>query len=93
MAPKNDRWLKSYATALSEEKYSEKTRLAESKDEIMNTKPNPMSVRSQATIKRLRSLTLKENPPTQTFTASKLETISNIASKIIHKDLMLKKRL
>ncbi|GFY31335.1 hypothetical protein TNCV_752931 [Trichonephila clavipes] len=38
----------------------------------MPTKPHPKNVQKQATIKKVNSLMLKENPPTKRFIASKL---------------------
>ncbi|GFU36185.1 transposable element Tc3 transposase [Trichonephila clavipes] len=53
----------------------------------MTTKPHPRTVRMQATIKKVKSLTLKENSPIQRFISSKLEMSSGPERKIIHKDL------
>ncbi|GFU84856.1 hypothetical protein TNCV_2127971 [Trichonephila clavipes] len=50
----------------------EKKRLAESKYENMITKRHPKTVRTQTTLKKAKSLILKESQPTQRFFASKL---------------------
>ncbi|GFV66296.1 hypothetical protein TNCV_2737101 [Trichonephila clavipes] len=55
----------------------------------MTTKPHPKTVRTLETIKKVKSLILEENPPTQRFIASKLGTPSNTVCKIIQ-DIPLK---
>ncbi|GFW87632.1 hypothetical protein TNCV_4485971 [Trichonephila clavipes] len=52
----------------------------------MNTKPRPMTVRTQSTIKKAKSLILKENPPTQRFIASKLRMSPDTESLAIHQN-------
>ncbi|GFW54357.1 hypothetical protein TNCV_3703171 [Trichonephila clavipes] len=57
----------------------------------MTTKPHPKTVRTQATIKKVKSLILKENTQTQKFITSELGIPSGTVSKIIHNDFKLKK--
>ncbi|GFW21540.1 hypothetical protein TNCV_1533631 [Trichonephila clavipes] len=57
----------------------------------MNTKLPPETVRMQATIKKVKPLILKENSLTQRFIASKPRMSFGTVSKIIDKDLKLKK--
>jgi hypothetical protein len=68
-----------------------KKRIAESKNEKMAAKPHPKAVRTHVNITKVKSLILKENPATQRSIASKLGMSSATVSKIIHKDLKLKK--
>ena len=55
----------------------------------MTTEPHSKTVRTQKTIKKVKSLILKENPPIQKFIVSKLGMPSGTVSKIIHQDLKL----
>ncbi|GFS47152.1 hypothetical protein TNCV_2053281 [Trichonephila clavipes] len=57
----------------------------------MTSKPQPKIVRMQT--RKMESLILKENFLTHRFIASKLEMSSGTVSKMIHKDLKLKKML
>ncbi|GFV72205.1 transposable element Tcb2 transposase [Trichonephila clavipes] len=60
-----------------------KRHLAESRNENMTTKPHPKTVRMQTTIKKVKSLILKKNPPTQRFLASKAGMSSGILTDIM----------
>ncbi len=53
--------------------------------------PHPKNVRMQVNIKKLKSLILKENPPSQIFILLKLGISFETASKIIDKYAQLKK--
>ncbi|GFS73403.1 hypothetical protein TNCV_1101361 [Trichonephila clavipes] len=52
----------------------------------MATKPYPKTGRTQATKKKVKSLVLKENPPTQRFIISKLGMSSGNIRKIAIKE-------
>ncbi|GFX20016.1 hypothetical protein TNCV_1435761 [Trichonephila clavipes] len=64
---------------------------SQSKKVNMTAEPHPMTVRKQATVKKVKSLILKENPLIQKLIAANLGTSSGTVNEIIRKDLKLKK--
>ncbi|GFX02910.1 hypothetical protein TNCV_4438921 [Trichonephila clavipes] len=63
-----------------------KKHLADSKNEIMTTEPHSKIARTQATIKKVKSLILKENSPAQRFISLKLGMSYDTAKRITKQD-------